>query len=183
MTTKDPTRRRLQALACIGHTPERIAHGTGVPAWAIWVATTNDRYTLTARHQTAVHTYYATHQDHPITGGEADQTRTDARTARWAAPAAWDNIDNPDEHPTGNLPCVAPDCQRDGRYAGGYCGTHRWRDQHGKPIDTPVHPTVRPDPADVARLTNQGWTATRIAEHLGVTTRTVARHRTKETAA
>ena len=63
MTATDPTRRRLQALACIGHTPTRIAHGTGIPTWAVLLATTNDRYTLTTRHRDAAHAYYQAHRD------------------------------------------------------------------------------------------------------------------------
>ena len=182
MTATDPTRRRLQALACIGHTPARIAHGTGIPAWAVLLATTSDRYTLTTRHRDAAHAYYQAHQDHPVTGPEADRTRADARTARWAAPAAWDDIDNPDEHPTGHLYCAAPDCQRDSRYADGYCAAHHQQARRGAPT-TPTRTLTIPDHDTVIRLTRQGMSAREIAERLGVTTRTVERHRTKETAA
>ena len=181
MTTTDPTRRRLQALACIGHTPTRIAHGTGIPTWAVLLATTNDRYTLTTRHRDAANAYYQAHQDHPVTGPEADRTRADARTARWAAPAAWDDIDT-DPSPTGHLPCTAPDCQRNSRYADGYCAAHHQQARRGAPT-TPTRTLTIPDHDTVIRLTRQGMSAREIAERLGVTERTVTRHRTKETAA
>ena len=50
--------------------------------------------------------------------GPSTISRTRARAAGYAPPLAWDDIDDPDEQPTGHDICGAPGCAREIAYRG-----------------------------------------------------------------
>lgn len=81
------------------------------------------------------------------TPGPSAQARRTAQRRGWAPPLAWDDIDDPDAQPD-------------------YGESHDWRwDRRAGRSEK------------VAELTREGLTAEQIAEHLGVTRRTVERLR------
>lgn len=100
------TQRRIQALMAIGWSAEEQAKALG------W------------NHKRAVHrlrfvtyVYRSTHEQvaemyERLSGkpGPSAGTRGRARSAGYAPPLAWDDIDNPDETPVGHRVCSRPEC-------------------------------------------------------------------------
>lgn len=92
--------RRLQALAAIGWTAPRMAALFGVSKSTIESWRTRGVQPQPAMIE-RIKDRWDTASVQPQTGREADIARTIARKNGWAPPAAWDDIDNPYEHPEG----------------------------------------------------------------------------------
>ncbi len=98
------TRRRLQALAAIGHSSTELGRRlgcTGANVRKIRAAATVLRPTA-AR----IHRLFAELAMTPGVGAEAAMTRAHARRAGWWPPLAWDDIDDPAETPRRGRPSV-----------------------------------------------------------------------------
>jgi len=88
--------RRLQALAAMGWSAREIADRSGVSIFRIRevrFGSADSMYRSTAE---PLLTLYEDLQDRV---GGSESTRRLAQRNGWLPPAAWDNIDNPDEKP------------------------------------------------------------------------------------
>lgn len=142
------TRRRIQALMCIGHSCPAIAKRTGYSDdWmrriaAGWV------HTVPASTATAIARTYRELVAQP---GTSTKARAHARAHAWHGPLAWDRIDD-------------PDCQPETEHR-----TSRAKNGGKRKVFA--------DPARVAELTAAGKSAQQIADELGCHKRTVVRAR------
>lgn len=100
------TQRRVQALYAIGHGPEAIAAATGLRRTTIG-RIVNESYDSVTRH--VAEAVAASFRQLANTRGNYPRSRTRAERNGWAPPAAWDDIDDPNEQPDWT----------------GHCGTNR----------------------------------------------------------
>lgn len=161
------TRRRLQALACLGWTVHRLQEHTGCERQRLDQAMNGGR----VRRSTAVavrDAYERLWNTRPpaTTRGErsaAGRAVARARRAGWAPPMAWDDIDDPS---------VVPAVSGDGAGAG-YDWAAVERVLSGERLR--LH---RADRLEATRRLNaRGWVDSRIAAQLGVSARQVLRDR------
>lgn len=88
------TRRRVQALAVLGWSLREVADRAGVSKQAL--ASSIGRERVTARVARVIAGIYTDLETSP---GTSERVRRHAAAQGWAPPAAWDNIDDPAEHP------------------------------------------------------------------------------------
>lgn len=97
--------RRLRALRALGWTLGDIAATAGLSSEQILnLSTKPPRYILGPTRDAIVGAYRRLSCERPPSAGGRDgvaQARRRAAAAGWAPPAAWDNIDDPDETPRG----------------------------------------------------------------------------------
>lgn len=90
--------RRLQALRTIGITQVTVGQWTGISESSLVDLTYASQPQITGSRWRMIDDVYRAHEHDPIALG---RTRSHAVAQGWAPPAAWDDIDDPDEHPTG----------------------------------------------------------------------------------
>lgn len=95
-------RRRLQALAAIGHSSREISAATGVSVSLIGRIRSGERARVRRGAELAILAYYKQHE-----GDAARPVTPQLRHHNWPKPMDWDNIDNPEETPT-NTPEKTP---------------------------------------------------------------------------
>lgn len=95
------TRRRVQALATLGWSPERIAVRAGISRGPVYRALGGGGVSVSSA--TAIRVAYDALWDVRATGGRCDVVAARARAAGWAPPLAWDDdtIDDPVAVPEG----------------------------------------------------------------------------------
>lgn len=95
------TRRRVQALATLGWSPERIAVRAGISRGPVYRALGGGGVSVSSA--TAIRVAYDALWDVRATGGRCDVVAARARAAGWAPPLAWDDdtIDDPTASPEG----------------------------------------------------------------------------------
>lgn len=146
------TRRRLQALARMGWTIRMVAADCGLPESTLGFAVTTNQTVWQSTHDAVA----AAYDKLAGTLGPSQLGRTRAANAGWLPPAAWDDIDDPDEQPDVTV----------------LRGRQR--------------PNLKADPAEVADLIDMGYGPQAIADRLGVRLdtvhKTIARHQQRETA-
>jgi DNA-binding NarL/FixJ family response regulator len=90
------TRRRLQALMVLGHTPADIARRAGLGISSLQQTTNGTWKQIRATHAMKVARVYRELSLMPAPPSRfAEQARNDAMTRGWHGPMAWDDIDNP----------------------------------------------------------------------------------------
>jgi hypothetical protein len=92
------TIRRLQALARLGWSGDHLHTHTGIPRMTL-SDLTNGKWQRIRIH--LADTIDAAYREHEHTPGPSTQARTRAGKKGWAPPAAWDDIDDPNERPKG----------------------------------------------------------------------------------
>lgn len=100
--------RRLRALLCLGYGMEELARRTGMNIKSVrWAIRGETRY-VSRRNAAAVGAVFDQLWDKPVTEypdkwakASATRARREAARAGYHPPLAWDNIDDPDEEPTG----------------------------------------------------------------------------------
>ena len=139
------TRRRLRALAALGWTGPMIARELGVTSRAVTFATRIERPT-TADMRARVAALYdrvgsqrPTYPDNYV-AAQAEAIRRRALARGWAPPAAWDDIDDPDETP--------------------------WTDDSPRGAHVPGHGVVNAD--SLTDCAGWGLTVSEAADRLGV---------------
>lgn len=162
------TRRRLQALACLGWSIGRFSTETGIDRQALDQALTGGE--VTARTARSVAAAYDRLWDQPAPATDhrekisVSRTINRAKAAGWASPLAWDDdtIDDPDARPTRghNMLAVFDEI-----------AVERAMRADG----VPLRPVERAEV--VHRLTAAGWSAAKIAPRAGVDARSVQRIR------
>lgn len=101
------TARRLQALAVMGWSGPRVAEATGMSEDTMRRIRRNEYpyvFRSTAERVDAAYRNMwnaPPPDDTPVRRAVIDRTRQAALAAGWAPPAAWDNIDDPEEKPQG----------------------------------------------------------------------------------
>lgn len=114
-------RRRKEALQALGWTIQDIADAAGITFAAAWNAgKKNEVYRSTF--EEIDRAYQQLHMARPE-GGYATRTRNRALRNGFAPPMAWDDIDDPNEKPTGTNVCRIDHCQG-ATVAKGLCQTH-----------------------------------------------------------
>lgn len=98
-----PIVRRVQALRAIGHTVKEIAEGTDLDPRVICRLSRPDKGEVRATTHHNIMRYYEAHKADPA----RRPTRQTAEQG-WPVPAAWDNIDDPDEDPTKHVTYIHP---------------------------------------------------------------------------
>lgn len=93
-----PSARRLQALCALGWTSVELGKRMDCRAAVVYKLATSDYATMFKSRVEAVNQVYA---ELCSTPGPSERCRGNARRNGWAPPFAWDNIDDPDEVPTG----------------------------------------------------------------------------------
>lgn len=88
------TRRRVQALQAIGWPLQHVADSAGVSKQALAGSVAAQR--VSARVARTLREIYLELENTP---GPSERARRHAATKGWAPPAAWDDIDDPSEHP------------------------------------------------------------------------------------
>ena len=91
------TQRRIKAMCAMGWTMEWIAGRLGVSVAMV------SRTALVAEAVTAARAreIAALYNEVSVLSGPSEIVRRSAKRKRWAPPAAWDDIDDPDERPKG----------------------------------------------------------------------------------
>lgn len=98
--------RRLQALTALGWTTRHLATTTGLNEETIR-ALRRGKNTVYRNHATTIIDLYTTHAGIPYDGPGSHAARRLAQRRHWFPPAAWDNIDNPNEKPSRRIINVA----------------------------------------------------------------------------
>lgn len=157
------TRRRLQALSCLGWTFETVADDFGVSRTSVQQWAANPRvYRRTAAR---IARFYALHSD---TAGPSPRAAARARTAGWVPPIAWDDdsIDDPAAQP----------------YAGESASLDEVAVHRAMRGDHRVKLT-RPERLQAVRLlTERGYSSAEIADLLGKHQRAIVRDRAEASA-
>lgn len=96
-------RRRLEALAAIGYSSMSISNASNASHSALRDIHAHAWPTVRTNVANAVFEFYREHHMKPVEPGSASVTRTLnwARREGFHPPAAWDDIDDPDEQPAG----------------------------------------------------------------------------------
>lgn len=159
--------RRLRALVAIGYSPGELAEGLRIPLLELEGLLRQDQPHVSVRRHAAVQRLFAAAWRRPPAGPAADAQRTLARSRRWVGPLAWDDLDDPHEHPNTRGPKRQPGEPR--------------------PIDDlAVERASRGEPTKltraerllvVPRLHALRWSDELIAQHLFVSERTILRDR------
>lgn len=151
------TRRRLQALARIGHPYQAIADELGVVRSCVQQWTSNRRVTrVTAARVVELYEAWS------MRPGPSSKSRARAEAAGWPPPLAWDDdsIDDPAARPVAGTQLV-----------GDVDEVAVARARRGEPV-----PLTRAERrAAIAALTAEGLTAAEVAERLGMTKKAVRR--------
>lgn len=151
--------RRLQALAALGWAGKDIRAASGLPLPTISGYQAGERALTTA---TTWHRVMDAWEE--LSGRRGSSTRTLNRAAAkgWASPAAWDDIDDPQERPTG-VACTRRDCSRP-VLARSLCRSHYDAERRGT---TPAERAwINVD--DLRDLAEWGATTQQAADRLGV---------------
>lgn len=147
------TRRRLQALSALGWSMDAVApyFGVGLAAVHKW-RIAEQVNTTTAERVRAVYDHLS------LTQGPSRRSQLNAARMGWPPPLAWDDdsIDNPDAGPA-----------------------EGWRRTRQDDLRAAREDRERRS-AEIRRLNSLGLTAGLIAQRMGVSDRTVVRHRRKE---
>ena len=93
----EPSRRRLRALAVIGYSLTTMSEETGIKVSALAMIRNRNLRCSATTAATIEDTYTRLH----MTPGPDGQAITSARAKGWHGPLAWDDIDDPNEQPTG----------------------------------------------------------------------------------
>ena len=165
----DPTgaRRRIQALMCLGWSQVQIATHAGTTQTVISAHLYN-RWITRNGHDRIATVYELLSARIPATDTTSQRmsvhrTRALARRNGWAPPLAWDDIDDPDEQPTGHLVCTTAGCARAAQ-PDGRCSGHQRR-PHAPP---PISPQDRADlVARIHELAEAGLTDPEIGRRVG----------------
>ncbi len=151
--------RRLQALAALGWTGQDIKAASGLPLPTV------SGYQSGARELTTATTWHRVNDAwDALSGRRGASVRTLKRAALngWPPPAAWDDIDDPNEQPIDKA-CVDPDCTKPA-IAKGLCHGHYAIHIEGRAFRHRIH-IDEESAADLARF---GVTTTEAARRLGV---------------
>lgn len=98
MVPSTGARRRLRALSWLGWPQQLLADEMGVTASQFTRIVSGRRMILQVKtHRTVCRAFEERH----LTWGPSKRAAALARRKNWAGPWAWDNIDNPQEHPKG----------------------------------------------------------------------------------
>lgn len=95
--------RRARALMALGWTQQRIAAELGVDRRNLATMLGSNTSVSRAHHTAMVNLYDRLCMKVPTQDLAARRIRAMAARRCWAVPLAWDNIDNPDETPTGGV--------------------------------------------------------------------------------
>jgi transposase-like protein len=158
------TRRRLQALARIGHTYQAIAEELGVVRSCVQQWAGNRRvHRRTAAQVAELYDAWS------MTVGPSSKSRARAEAAGWPPPLAWDDESIDD-------PATQPDLGADRAVDVDEVAVQRARRGERVPLTRAEHR------AAVAALTADGLTAAAVAERLGTTPRAIKKHRERHPA-
>lgn len=103
ITPEVGTGRRIRALVALGWTYKALARETGVsPTHLSDIARQKPRGRVGGLTATRIRTTYDRLSMTRPDGPHADRARRTARHLGWPPPLAWDDIDDPDETPTGH---------------------------------------------------------------------------------
>lgn len=142
------TMRRVQALACIGHSYTTIAAAAATSRNRILTIANGRQPTVRrAIAERVAAAYQQLAFAPPPRNKHTNRSRNEARNKGWNGPLAWDDIDDPDSKPD----------------------VDEHADKRGRPAEI--------DAVEVARLTHAGKSAAEIALQLGCHQRTVVRAR------
>lgn len=108
--------RRIRALVAIGWSMEHQAAYLGVKKQAVQNFAVKSPDTL-IRIATAAK-YAELYERLQGTPGPSARARSVAKARGWAPPLAWDDIDDPNEQPTGHKVCKKPTCANEIAYLG-----------------------------------------------------------------
>ena len=105
ITPEVGTGRRIRALVALGWTYRALARETGISGTHLSdIARALPRARVGGLTATRIHTHYDRLSMTRPEGPGAERARRTARQHGWPPPLAWDDIDDPDETPTGHEP-------------------------------------------------------------------------------
>lgn len=155
--------RRVRALLAHGYTPREVADAAGIEWLEVaWLTEERRAPTVSRATLTRLIVAYGPMSGRPLTGDTRDMLRGEARRRGWFPPAAYDDIDDPDERPR-RTPTVVPDM------IGPRC-PDPWCD-HGSCTLLKIHHHDRIDPVAVERVLHYDVVPTSRAEKELITAR------------
>ena len=162
------TVRRLQALVAIGHPQTTLAARLRVAPPAVSILIHGRREFVATETYWAVAKLFSELWTQPVDGSRGNRSRAIAKANGWVSPLAWDDIDNPKQHP--NIRGVVKE-----RASGkGYVDEIA---VHLSMCGDQIKLTHADRQEAIRRLHARRWSDRRIGRALRLAERTVLRHR------